>query len=384
MISVKKLQIKFYFFTLLVLALQIVFKPYNYLMMIGLFFIFTISIFSIETRQAFLKFKYINLFLIIFLFFLLFISVAKDNDFSLALRFYTILILILLAYFVPLDSSLIKGFIFISLIQAIIVFSFYIYLSLFHNLDSYIPLREYFKDNQLGDIFTYNGQRWYVQIKGNAVLPIAFMLSFYYLKGFFGKLLSLLFAISIICAGNFAFLLVILLVIVHRFFIILRPHVFFLIFLFFIFLSICFPDHVINLYESKLESSIPIRFESISLLLDFNDLNEALLGKGLGFQLFHMGEYREYTGDTYFEFQAIYFLSMLGILPFLIYFSILMLLTFHFMRYKYSRIIYIIYLLFASINPYFLDTLHILVIILLISLNKLSNKNEYNIHHSHI
>lgn len=384
MISVKKLQLGFYFLTLLVLAVQIVFQPYNYLMMIGLFFIFAFSIFSSETRQGFLKFKYINLFTITILLFLLLISIFKNNEFNLALRFFIILVLILLAHYVSLDSSLFKYFIFISVIQAIIVFSFYIYLSVFHDLDSYIPLREYFKDNQIGDIFTYNGQRWYVQIKGNAVLPIAFMLSVYYLKGFFGKLLSFLFAISIICAGNFAFILVILLVIAHLIFICLRPYLYLPMFIFFIFLSLYFSDFYINLIETKLESSIPIRIESISLLLDFNNLNEALFGKGLGFQLFHVGNYREYTGDIYFELQAIYFLSMLGTLPFFMYFLVLIFLSFYFMRYRHSRLIYFIYILYASINPYFLDTLHILVIILLISLNKLSYKNENNSNYRYI
>ena len=58
-----------------------------------------------------------------------------------------------------------------------------------------------------GDVYTYNGVFWRIQLKGNALLPFAFFVSWIYLSSFKRYLISSLFLVALILAGNFAFIL---------------------------------------------------------------------------------------------------------------------------------------------------------------------------------
>lgn len=118
-------------------------------------------------------------------------------------------------------------------------------------------------------------------------------------------------------------------------------------------------------------SSIGTRFDQITVLINSMNISyvNLLFGNGVGHTLNVITPARDYTGDIYFELQALYFLNQLGFIPFTVLFLFHMyLFTKRVLDFK-CRLIYFSYLFYASINPYFLDSSHIVVLLLILALN---------------
>lgn len=145
-------------------------------------------------------------------------SIFLGNDPALISRFYAILLLIIVSYYCSLGSfRFIKIFIFFAFIRAIVVILLELYMFQNYRFADYSAIRNYFVMNQYGDIYTYNGFFYKIQIKGNALLLFAYMITFYLYSFTKEKkyiLLMLVFLIAVISCGNLAFYIVL---IIHTF-----------------------------------------------------------------------------------------------------------------------------------------------------------------------
>ena len=136
-------------------------------------------------------------------------SLFKGNELSLILHFTLAILLLMISNFVEnIPRKILKIFFILISIQSIFLIIMEIVLNVFFTQSSYLLLREYFIDKGWGDLYTYNGYFYRVQVKGNALIPIAFYLTFIkevqaYIK--YIKVYRILAFIGICIAGNFAF-----------------------------------------------------------------------------------------------------------------------------------------------------------------------------------
>lgn len=132
-------------------------------------------------------------------------------------------------------------------------------------------------------------------------------------------------------------------------------------------------DYVQETLSRKQDQSLSTRTDQIEvLLLDMQDsATSFLFGKGLGNTIDVKTSYRDYTGNVYYELQALYFFNQMGLINFCIYLFLLTALAFIKIRNIDLLFIYFCYIIYAITNPYILDTTQIVTIIILLSI-----KNE--------
>lgn len=380
------------------------------------FLCFTIMIFFLFRQYPLLKYSSIMnvsclLFLIfvtffikrgvfssgIFLFSLIFLSVHglyslySGNDPVLISRFYIILILIIVSYYAAIKSiSYINIFIFLAVTQAFVIIGLEAFMFLNFRFSDYSAIRNYFIDNKFGDIYTYNGFFYHIQIKGNALLLFSYMISFYLYNKTNNKLYllsSMFLALAVLFCGNLAFYITFL---IHAFiFLFLRKartynqlllKVFIFLITFGVFISYSGMEYLVKAYELKFQganfSSMGTRFDQFNVLIDdlFENVLTALVGQGLGNIINVQTAVRNYSDYIYYELQAVYFLNQLGVLLFLLFVIINVILTLKFIKPIELRIVYMLYILYALVNPYMLDTNHVVVVFILVSLSSIFSK----------
>ncbi|HAZ8656114.1 TPA: O146 family O-antigen polymerase [Escherichia coli] len=333
----------------------------------------------------------------IFLFSLIFLSVHglyslySGNDPVLISRFYIILALIIVSYYAAIKSiSYINIFIFLTVTQAFVIIGLEAFMFLNFRFSDYSAIRNYFIDNQFGDIYTYNGFFYHIQIKGNALLLFSYMISFYLYNKTNNKLYllsSMFLALAVLFCGNLAFYITFL---IHAFiFLFLRKartynqlllKVFIFLITFGVFISYSGIEYLVKAYELKFQganfSSMGTRFDQFNVLIDdlFENVLTALVGQGLGNIVNVQTAVRNYSDYIYYELQAVYFLNQLGVLLFLLFVIINVILTLKFIKPIELRIVYMLYILYALVNPYMLDTNHVVVVFILVSLSSIFSK----------
>jgi hypothetical protein len=392
-------------FLLCVLALtrQYPFFPLSKIISLSLIFIFIFSIPVIFVNfwksQKYLKFLFmLN---ILFLTALLIYSIViEKNNLSLAIRFFTILVLMLAVFFLPAKKEYVKIFIVFSVIHSVVLILFEIYILLIGGPDFAEYIRGKVMNMGMGDIYTYNQYFYRIQIKGNPVLPIAFLVSLFAIqtKPIKISVASLLF-VGTIVAGNLAFILAIVFFFCTYWIVLFflnqkvaaflkntfnsRKRIIMLIGLFLVILLsatiVLFP-YLKEVLVRKMEYSIPARFDQVSHLID--DLMESpitlLFGQGLGNIINVISDYRDYRNAYYFELQTIYVLNQVGVLYFSLFLITKIIFIIKFWRNKLLYLLYLSYILYAFTNPYLFDTTNILVLIVLSSLGKLYLKEGNN------
>lgn len=377
-------------FILIVLFLtrQVPFNSYSFIMNISLilFFIFNYRYILINiNKDKILKqlfFLTIGISLL-----MIFYSLYLENEPSLIIRFYLIIVLIFLAYFVKPDKKYINIFIFFIGIQALFLICFEIYLMANFSIDTYYPIRHFFLNNNWGDVYTYNGIIWKIQLKGNALLPFAFFISMVYYKGFKRSLIAGLFFVATLIAGNFAYILGIILFLGLYYIYSKRWTIQKIVlngFIGIILTIVLFNptyNYFSNVVEQKSGDSNPTRIDQTNVLVENMNKNlvTILFGQGLGNTVDVKTELRDYSGVIYYELQAFYIMNQSGILFFTFFILINILLAYYMFKYKLLFIVYASYIFYALFNPYFLDTSHIVAIIILLSLRKVfDEKNIFN------
>lgn len=378
------------------LTRQFQFNQLSNIISISLFLIFVFSV-PFLFKNFFNSDKIIKrlfIFNIIFLTFLLIYSIyIEGNNISLAIRFYAIFILLLSVFFLPPKKVYINIFLILAVVQSVFLILFEIYILSFGGSDFAEYIRSKALSLELGDIYTYNNYFYRIQIKGNPILPIAFVLSLFTIKSKQTKFAtaSLILA-GIIIAGNLAFLLSIVFFIcmyllflffsnkkVVNFFIYIysnnRKRIvtigIFVLIIMILSLILLYP-YISEVLFLKMQFSIPARFDQAKYLLeDFStSVTSLLFGRGLGNLISVITDFRDYRNSYYYELQSLYILNQVGILYFLIFLFTQIIFMIKFWRNKVIYLMYLSYVLYAFTNPYLFDTTNVLVLILLCSLSR--------------
>lgn len=253
-------------------------------------------------------------------------SLFRGNEYSLILHFMLAILLLITSNFVEnVPKKILKIFFILISIQCIFLIIMEVVLNTYYTQSSYLVLREYFSDKGWGDLYTYNGYFYRVQVKGNALIPVAFYLTFIkevqqYIK--YIKIHRVLAFIGICIAGNFAFWISTALFIVGYSLIFGKNKILKIITIFsaFILMSGLLLDYVLEVLSRKGES-LGTRGDQYNVLISnlTNSISNFIFGNGLGSTLSVRTSFRDYTGDIYFELQGIYYFFQLGILNAIIF-----------------------------------------------------------------
>ena len=387
----KKNHILLFFFMGVVLFLTRQFPLNTYSTIGNLFLIGLFSVSFIGKNRLIDTFAKKTIKVIFFwsIFLLVYALLIRDNSISWVFRFYIIVICLLLSHWICLPFFSTKRiFFFFIVLQCIVLIVFELILNIGFDMKSYLPIRFLFQERGWGDVYTYDGFFYRIQIKGNALIPFAFFLTF--LKDYtfkYRKILQSVLFISSIIAGNFAFLIGIFVFFIFWYLfnnLNKRKIINKIIILSFISLFSIGPNlkYTQETLERKSGYSLGTRDDQKNVLLtDMQEnISTFLLGKGLGNNVKIKTFFRDYTDNTYFELQVIYFFNQLGLVNSLIFFCFLLYLSINKIFYKDLLFIYFCYIIYAVTNPYILDTTQIVVILILISIsNERRQKNRlYN------
>jgi hypothetical protein len=317
-------------------------------------------------------------------------SIARGNSPLLIIRFFTVIVFInVVLLFKVGNVSHLKVFKYVYLLQSIIIIVLGVTIPILFDITTFSTVRSMFLQNQWGDIYSHNGLFFRVQLIGNALMPIFFFLSYiqYRESNVQGPLLLCISFLGCAFAGNLAFLLAMFMFLgtyeirrlgslghmINKYKLMVS---FALVMLIPIFIH-----YVLTLLLMKSDgsgSSVGTRVDQISVLINSMNANyiTLLFGNGIGYTLNVISPVRDYKGSVYFELQALYFLNQLGFIPFTTLFLFHIYLFIKRISDFNCRLIYFIYLFYASINPYFLDSSHVAVLILLLALNTYQEKNR--------
>jgi len=361
----------FSFLLLFILSRQVPFDSFSFIMNLSLGAILLLSFKDIANRlkrnSDFLLLFTVSVSLLVLAFFY---SLFLQNDFGNVLRFFIVFGFVAISYFIELPRKVLYIFVYLMVFHAVLIILFSLYLTLFFDIDSYLPIRFFFTEKGWGDVFTYNGWFYRIQIKGNALLPVAFFTTFY--VSFPRRtLIRLLLFLGCIYAGNIAYIVVVFFFLVGFFLKttslnLLMKRVVVLLLFFIISVFPVYQYFIKETLELKSDSSLPTRVDQVNVLMD--DLSEndfyLIFGRGIGHTIEKISPYRDYRGNIYFELQSLYVLNQIGVLGFIffIFYNIYMSLRLYNGGLLFFYLCYIIY---AFTNPYIFDTNHIVVILLL-------------------
>ena len=240
-------------------------------------------------------------------------------------------------------------------------------------MGKYMAFRLWAQESAIGDIYLI-GSRPYVQLHGNALLVMAFILEYMNKKKITLPLVLLL--IGILCAGNFAFVLGLLAFIGYRALVLiiklykqnrLNKK---LVLICLIVAGLIFAPYAIKKFSEKMFKSNVIRMDQIRVLTDTNPI----IGSGLGHAIHAETTFRLYDAPTYFEMQTFYIYNQIGLVGLILYFGLTLWMAF---KKGYNRLIlYLIYLFYTFWNPYCFDTTQLFAITVIFSLIGIDREHE--------
>ncbi|HFR7117967.1 TPA: O147 family O-antigen polymerase, partial [Shigella flexneri] len=139
---------------------------------------------------------------------------------------------------------------------------------------------------------------------------------------------------------------------------------------------ITYSIELIIMKSNGADSSLGVRWDQFTVLI--NDLTESVsnfvIGSGLGNVIKIQTPIRDYSAYIYYELQSVYFLNQLGVILFTLFLLINLLLTIKIIKYSELCVLYFLYVSYAITNPYILDSNHVAVIIVLVTLSNVLKK----------
>ncbi len=319
-------------------------------------------------------------------------SVVIGNNIDLIIRFYLIIIILIFAYFSGFHSrKIVTIFLMLVSIQAIVITVISLYMTKTYGAGDYSIARQYFLINDYGDVYTYGSGFYRVQLKGNALIPFAFMISVIlprYMKIKRNRVYTVILGIGCIVAGNFAYFISLALFFMYIVFFSQSNHGKFAAFkkmLLAILLLVGLPYFVIYAIELVTlkswgqASSLGIRWDQFHVLI--NDLTKSpintIFGGGLGNIINAQTIARDYSEYIYYELQSIYLLNQLGLLIFPLFIILNITLAMKYIKEKDLILCYVLYVTYAITNPYIFDSNHVMVIIILTTLHNIITREKY-------
>lgn len=328
-----------------------------------MFIIFNIN--KVVTGFKETKYTLIYIVWLIYLLISLSYSVYNGTDLYKGLRFLLILLVVPLGFMFKYErfSCYYNIFRILSIcksITLIIIAVWMIYLG------DMAPFRLWFEQNHWGDAYFVYDIVPRVQVYGNTLLPIAFMISVYR-EGKVVNFFNVLLLLGVFIAGNAAFILGIMIFLLWKFkksllrfsyakkvlaILIILPIIIF------------FLNYFYSEMERKSNTGNHVKFVQMEILLDTN----TAVGEGIAARVPQMSSIG-YPADTlYYEMQTFYIFYQLGLIGSLI-FIILNIMSLK--KYNFdTAFLYIIYLLYSAFNPGSFDTTHFIAILACCNLRK--------------
>lgn len=304
-------------------------------------------------------------------------AIIVGNEISSIIRFSLILCVLPLCANCRKNTLRYERFVFLmcAILKSLVIIGIMMYL--FYTRDHSL-LRFWAFQHSYGDIYISVTGVPKVQVQGNALLVMAFILS--YDKERKWNLKNIILLLGVIGAGNFAYYLGL----VAYFGVIISKKIvesgiseYFRVIVFVILLILSFVFCIFAYNQSKIKSEVSnaTRIDQAKVLLDGNWLT----GEGLGNKIIAKTNTRNYDGDIYFELQTLYIINQIGSVGLLLL-QIQIYITLGKIK-KRNVFLYTIYLIYTFWNPYCYDTTHMLSIIMLANMGdsrKTGIKKEKN------
>ncbi len=293
--------------------------PFANFSVLGNLFVFSLFLFAYPLKEQLqIKEKYsVALIMLWLVGLLIYAVIVMGNPIGLALRFFTILVLLLLAHWVKIPYlQMIKILFVLVVLQALTLIVLEIIMNVMFTPSNYVPFRLFFLKQGWGDIYTHNGFFYKIQLKGNALLPFVFCLTFLKEVAFrYKRIIQIILLLGCVLSGNFAFLIAVFVFILFWYlFNDLRLRRVFNKTLIVGVLGVLGSGFVFSyasdVIQKKSEGrSLPIRTDQAIVLM--NNVEESsfsfVIGKGLGNTVDVQTKYKDYKDNIYFELQTIYF-----------------------------------------------------------------------------
>lgn len=287
-------------------------------------------------------------------------SLSNNVDLLNIVRFVAIFVTILFAqnfYYGSFNVEY-KIFIFVACVKSLVLIGIF---SIVFYYQDFTTWRFWAKTAGVGDIYILNSIPR-VQLQGNALLVLAFMVN-YLLKNKL-TIVNAILLFGCVAAGNVAFIGIIILfygikltpVFVEQIkrkeakLVFSVPCVLIALVLFFL--------YIYAMMEQKSDVSNAIRKEEVEILLS----SCWFFGHGVGSLITAVGYFRDYTGNIYFELQPLYVFYQIGFVGVLMFYFITI---YTYIKNRKILLIYILYLIFSAFNPYCFDVTHIVTVIVL-------------------
>lgn len=243
---------------------------------------------------------------------------------------------------------------------------------------SHDAIRAWLYEHNRGDIYLLHGLP-YVQVHGNALLIVAFMVECMHHRRLTKQ--GALILVGVLCAGNFAFILG------------LAAFVCYLLWLYIvpkiksgeinlrktlIIAGICAVPALAYFILKVIEKSAvsnAVRMDQFKILLDTN----LLWGRGLGSFIEASTSFVSYSGEIYYELQTLYIVNQIGFVGIALYFFI----SLHAVskRGKHTLVVYLIYLLYSFWNPYCFDATQLISCFAILNMLPLGGNNDQSSYH---
>ena len=280
----------------------------------------------------------------------LFATVSFFSASETALRFYFIVLVIPICFFLRNEnfSAEYRIFCWLSICKALFLIGMALYMLY---VGSYEPFRLW--ANSLGgDMYFVYDFFPRIQVSGNALLLVAFLMEFARNKGL--SVYLLLFFIGILIEGNFSFFLAIAVFLGYYFirYVWQRGVTFKKLFVVFVVLimgtGFCF--YTLDQREQKADGGNALRVAQAEVLLSGNPF----VGEGLGAKVYDNVRLGRMADDKYFEIQTLYIFFQIGFVG-LILFYLSNILALRCVASADAWCVYVVYLIGSFFNPYCFD-----------------------------
>lgn len=299
-------------------------------------------------------------------------SLLLGNDPANALRFFVITVGTLLAFHIR-PVAVAPGIVLLPLaLQAGLIAAVSIGLGVLHDDELAALVRAWVLETTWGDIYSFDGLYYRVQVIGNALLPLLFLVSLWrWRQSRFHRFMTLLALLGLVAAGNLTYLLMAGVAVLIRTWRFALRHMAARIFVALvacvaIALAWSTANDVLERKFDGTDSSMGVRFDQLEVAADLWRESPArfVFGAGLGAN-FPDGRERNYSEYQYIELQSLYLLVQLGLVGMALYLATLALGARRFLN-AHGQCIFWLYMLSGITNPYILDTNQIIATLLLV------------------
>lgn len=299
-------------------------------------------------------------------------SLLLGNDPTNALRFFIITVGTLLAFQIKPAAVSARLALLPLAAQAALIASISIGLGALQDPGLAGVVRTLVLETNWGDIYSFDGVYYRVQLIGNALVPLLFLVSLWrYKQGYLYRFLMMVSLLGLVAAGNLTYSLVAALAILIRTWRFALSSVAARVLIGMVFgiaivLAWSTTSDVLERKFDGADSSMGVRFDQLEVASNLwrESPTRLLFGAGLGAN-FPNGRERNYSEYQYIELQSLYLLVQLGLFGMAIYLATLAISARQFLNADGQRIFWL-YLLSGATNPYILDTNQIIATILLV------------------